>query len=92
VSRFDVSLRRSGGVAGTTLEARASVDLPEHEERAWLAMSGAGGGEPEGPDRFSYEVELAREGERHRVVLGETEVTDDLRPLIDRLLETARSR
>jgi hypothetical protein len=91
VSRFEVSLLRTGGVTGARLSARADVDLSEREEQAWLARSADAGREPEGPDRFSYEVELARGDERHRVVLGETEVTDELRPLIDRLLEAARS-
>lgn len=52
---------------------------------ALLARPAAGAVEPGEPDRFQYELTVVTGERRHRVRLGEREIDERLRPLIDRL-------
>jgi hypothetical protein len=47
---------------------------------------------PGTPDRFQYDLAVTFEDRRYEVNLGETEVPETARPLLDRLTELARQR
>lgn len=93
--RFRIEVERTGGFAG--LRQHGSLDSSELEpnesrELAALldgleldAIAAAASGRA-GVDRFQYRVVVERGGERIELVLGETEVPDELRPLLDRAL------
>jgi hypothetical protein len=40
-----------------------------------------------GPDRFQYDITITKAGERHYISVGEGELSDDLRALVDRVLQ-----
>jgi hypothetical protein len=56
----------------------AAIDLESLAERSPLRGRGA--------DRFQYDVTVTRDQEEHRVTASESEVSPDLRALIDRVL------
>lgn len=95
-------MTRSGGVAGvqlhgeidtTTLAADDAAQVEELVDN--LGLTGLShkrerhGGPP---DRFEYQLVIERDGERHEVTIGESEVPESLRPLIDRMMAEARRR
>ncbi len=94
-----IELARSGGLAGITV--RSSLDtsqLPPEEaeavealvERADLGRLPAPEPRPGGADRFQYDLAVTRGEERHVVSVGETEVTPELRQLINEVLGRRR--
>jgi hypothetical protein len=56
----------------------AELDLESLAERSPLRGRGA--------DRFQYDLTVTREDEEHRVIASESEVSPELRALIDRVL------
>ena len=84
-----IELARTGGFANvpvrTSIPAgalgpreRAGVDALLSREPAEGAVAGA-------PDRFQYDLTVVAGERHHRVRLGEHEIDERLRPLIDRL-------
>jgi hypothetical protein len=85
-----IEFERSGGFAGIPVRASVSADALDPRERAGLeallAREQAGPAARAGaPDRFQYDVTVIAGGRRHRVRLGERELDESLRALIDRL-------
>jgi hypothetical protein len=100
---LQIEFQRSGGVAGailtTTVDARElreadAAELTELVGRADIpALAESAGGPGAGrPDRFQYDLSITIDDRRYEVSLGEAEVPETLRPLLDRLLELARRR
>lgn len=100
--RLKIDFKRSGGFAGVSLTTCVDVDdLPEGEgqnvremvERLDLdRMSQHPGAGPGAPDRFVYELRI-EQGERTvDVCLGETDLPEDLRPLVRDLEKRAKKR
>jgi hypothetical protein len=101
--QLHIDFQRSGGFTGITLSTSVDAgELPpgEAEELANLvdqanlpALAEAGEGpRPGGPDRFQYDLTVTRDESRYQVSVGETDVPDSLRPLLNRLLDLARRR
>ncbi len=92
---------RSGGFAGILLTANIdSQTLPQDEAALLERMIEAANffdlpeqikPTPPMPDRFEYEITISISQRTHTVAVGESVVTDQLRPLLDRLTELARS-
>lgn len=90
-----VAFRRRGGLAGVVIGVDTDTDdLPPGQGevvRSLLTGSDtAPAGNPAGPDRFAYELQID-DGQQRRVLRWpETEVPEAVRPLIAEL--TSRSR
>jgi len=89
-----IEFERSGGFANIPLRASLSADALGPQERAGLdallAREPAGATARAGaPDRFQYDVTVIAGESRHRVRLGERELDEPLRALIDRLERAA---
>jgi hypothetical protein len=85
-----IELARSGGFANIPMRATVSGDALDPTERAGLdallSRPPAGKAAAGAPDRFQYDVTVVLHGDRsHHVRLGEHEIDDRLRPLLDRL-------
>ena len=85
-----IELERSGGFANIPLRAAVPADALDAQERAGLeallARAPAGATARAGaPDRFQYDVTVVTGDRRHHVRLGERELDEPLRALIDRL-------
>jgi hypothetical protein len=101
--RLQIEFERSGGFAGVALRKSVDAgDLPPAEaeelralvERAdlpGLAESSPGPG-PGRPDRFQYDLKVALDDRVYQVTVGEAELPDRVRPLVDKLLALARQR
>jgi hypothetical protein len=94
----DVRVRfaRSGGIAGVTLPLEPEELEPEEVIEVEGMLAGVDLEElarrprrPGGADRFTYELEVERGGERHAVTLSEEEVPEDLKPALQRLTKLA---
>jgi hypothetical protein len=96
-----VELERSGGFAGITLRSAVdTAELPPDQaaeleafvEAADLPALAARSGPPvAAPDRFQYSITVTKDGTTHRLVIGESQVTSELRPLIERMVSLAKS-
>lgn len=98
--KLQIEFERSGGFAGISL--KKSVDaagLPEAEarelrelvERADLAgVSERPGPGPGRPDRFQYDIAVNIDDRRYRVTVGEADLPDSAKPLVEKLLVLAR--
>lgn len=93
-----VEFERSGGVAGVVLRAAVDTEeLPVEEAEALMALLG-GSGLPRlargvrAADQFQYRLEVVRGGRRSRYAFAESQVTPELRPLLERLTELATRR
>lgn len=97
-----IDFERSGGFAGITLGASVdtaqlppeqALEIQELLDKIDLAALGE---RPlrlsRGADRFQYDITVTRGSERYTASIGESEVSPELRPLIDRLTEIARRR
>jgi hypothetical protein len=88
-----IEFERSGGFANMPLRAEVAADALDPRERAaldaLLARPPAAGARAGAPDRFQYDVTVVAGGQRHHVQLGERELDEDLRALIDRLERAA---
>lgn len=84
-----IELARSGGFANIPLHATVPADALGPRERAGVdaLLSREPAAEPlaGAPDRFQYDVVVVAGERRHHVRLGEREIDEHLRPLIDRL-------
>ena len=89
-----IELTRSGGYANIPVRAEVAADDLAPQERAGLdALLGreaAGEAVAGEPDRFQYDLTVVGDDGRHTVQLGERDVDDSLRPLIDRLERDAK--
>jgi hypothetical protein len=89
-----IEFERSGGYANIPLRAELPADALDPRERAaldaLLERAPAGVAARAGaPDRFQYDVTVVAGGTRRHVQLGERDVDETLRPLIDRLERAA---
>ena len=96
-----IEFQRSGGYAGTVLATSIDTgELPDPQaeeltqlvERADLPALAGRPRAPGAPDRFQYDLAVTLEDDRYEVTLGEAEVPETARPLLDRLVELARQR
>jgi hypothetical protein len=98
-----VYVTRRGGLAGVALHAAldtaqlSAVEATRAEaalrDLPWGRLPAAPGGPaPGGADRFRYEVRTAEGGHQRHVELGETEIPDALRPLIELLANQGHLR
>ena len=98
--RLQIEFERSGGFAGVALRKSVDAgDLPPAEaeelralvERALpeLAETSRGPG-PGRPDRFQYDLTVALDDRRYQMTVGEADLPESLRPLVDKLLTLAR--
>ena len=93
-SATQVSVRRTGGFAGRTVERTVSLgELPKHDARAWHSLLADDGlpalaeqlaGRPQQPDTYCYGVQC--EVPALDVQLPELELPDDVRSLLERTL------
>lgn len=92
--RLDVV--RSGGFANLRVPAHLDTsELPPNEAQEIEALVGQIDLESlaqrsplrgRGADRFQYDLKVIRDEEEHRVIASESEVSPELRALIDRVL------
>jgi hypothetical protein len=97
---IQIDLLRSGGFAGVSLKASLDTGrLPPEEagaiaelvDRVDFAALAARAGRPgRVPDAFQYDLVVRRGRERHELSLGESAVTPELRPLLERLVASAK--
>jgi hypothetical protein len=101
--RLQIEFERSGGFAGVALRKSVDAgDLPPAEAKELralvdradlpgLAASPRGPG-PGRPDRFQYDLTVRVDDRRYQVTLGEADLPESVRPLVDKLLALARRR
>jgi emfourin len=90
---------RTGGVAGVRLATTVDSATLAAREREWLERRIAESGLdrlPEkpakaAPDRFLYRLTVEGPGAARSVVVGEDDVADTLRPLVEWLVARARA-
>jgi uncharacterized protein YbjT (DUF2867 family) len=97
-----IDFRRSGGVAGVTLQssldtASLSPDEAAEVERLVRAADLPGlaarrAAPARGADRFQYDIAITERGRRQEVQVGDGAAPESLRPLVDRLLAEAKKR
>lgn len=93
---MQVKVTRRGGIAGVALYAGLdTAQLAAAEaSRAEAALRdlpwGRPAAEPTGADRFRYEMVIVEGDHERRVELGEGEIPDALRPLLDLLRDHGR--
>lgn len=82
-----IELARTGGFANIPMRASVPAHALGPHERAGvdalLSRQPAEEAEAGEPDRFQYDVTVVAGERRHHVRLGEAEIDDGLRPLID---------
>ena len=96
-----VSFERSGGFTGIPLTIAVDTDtlspdkatqlrqLVESSDFFHLPPNLRGSGQS---DRFQYRVKVEENGQQHEVIVDESVVTDNLKPLLDWLLDAVRQR
>ena len=89
-----IELERSGGFANLPLRAEVAATALDPRERAaldaLLERPAAGTAARAGaPDRFQYDITLVAGGRRRHVRIGEHELDEPLRALVDRLERAA---
>ena len=88
-----IEFERSGGYANIPLRAEVAVDALDPHERAaldaLLEREPAAAARAGAPDRFQYDITVVAGEARHHVQLGERDVDETLRALIDRLERAA---
>ena len=90
---------RSGGVAGTRLSTAvesAALAAEDHQKlRSLVEASGLAATRPaygpQPPDRMQYHLTVDDDGKKIDLRLGEEEVPEALRPLLDWLTDRARA-
>ena len=86
-----ITFERHGGFGGVVLRTTftpSELSEPEAEAIAAVQQESASSRDAPQPDRFEYHLDLPA----GRVVIGEADLPDTLRPLVTRLLERARQR
>jgi hypothetical protein len=100
---LEIDFERSGGFAGIPLRVSVNAQelgqteadelrrLVEHADVPSLERIAR---EPRRaqPDRFQYDLSVTIGDSQHRVSLGESDVTENAKPLFQRLTELARQR
>ncbi len=94
-----LSLRRTGGLAGLPLQAALDTStLPSAEANAIVGaldrvdlahVSTAADTPPGAADTFHYELQVERAGETHTASFADRQVPDELKPVIHALMERA---
>ena len=94
-----LSLRRTGGLAGLPLQAALDTStLPSAEaeaivgalDRANLTDTHSAADDPPGAaDTFHYELQVDRAGKTHTASFSDRQVPDELKPVINTLMERA---
>jgi hypothetical protein len=83
-----IEFERTGGFANIPVRATVPAAALAPEERAGvdalLRRDPADRPSPGRPDRFQYDITVVAGDRRHRVQLGDWEIDDELRALIDR--------
>jgi CHASE2 domain-containing sensor protein len=83
-----VEVQRTGGFANIPMRATIPAHALAPEERAavdaLLRRAPAEQPAPGRPDRYQYDITVVAGDRRHHVRLGEWEIDDELRALIDR--------
>ncbi len=96
-----IDFRRSGGVTGSTLHCNLDTEQMRRSEAEHLEVllrrANLPNASPEsqpGPrvDRFEYELTVIGPEQHQHLLVGERELTPDLRALFDALLEISRRR
>ena len=89
-----IEFARSGGFANVPVRASVAAGALEPGERAavdaLLSREPAAGAAAGAPDRYQYDVTVVAGKRHHHVRLGEHEIDEKLRPLIDRLDRDAK--
>lgn len=84
-----IELERTGGFANIPVRASVATETLDPHERAGvdavLSQAAAAGPRPGAPDRHQYDLTVVTGDRRHHVRLGESEIDERLRPLINRL-------
>lgn len=90
-----IALERSGGFVNVTLRADLPTEALTPHERAGvdalLRRPAAQGAIAGAPDRYQYDLTVRSGARQHHVRLGEHEIDERLRPLIQRLEDIAAS-
>jgi hypothetical protein len=92
-----IQLKRSGGFAGLTRTAEVdSEELPEEAAHRVRQLADEGrldelaAREPERPsgaDRYQYELVVEGDEAERRILMHDGAIPDDLRPLVDQLID-----
>jgi hypothetical protein len=102
VSRPDakLALRRTGGLAGLPVEAEVDTSelAPDERERVLQALDQTDlhrlAGAPDAPgsarDEFTYEIRVRRGDDAHALTFRDSQMPDDLAPVLDALVDRAR--
>lgn len=94
-----IDFRRSGGVTGTTLQCNLDTEQMSRSEaehldvllrRANLPHHSSESQPRPRVDRFEYELTVFGPEQRQHLLVGERELTPELRALFDALLEISR--
>ena len=97
---MQITLERSGGFTGipltitvdtASLSPDQATQLRHLVEAADFFHLPAAPSTPAQPDRFEYEVTVQEGDRKHTLTFGEVAVPEALRPLLNWLMETARS-
>lgn len=97
-----VTFERSGGFAGLRLSTTIDTSELEKDEAAQLEqeiqlagffnLPGNIQGPAGGADRFVYHISVAKGLRKHSVDVGESALSDSLRPLVEHLEQILRTR
>lgn len=97
-----ITFERSGGFAGISLRTKVDTDKLEQTEReAWSgllegvdldALEAQGRGAAAAPDRFQYDLTIESGERRYGFTYGESALPPELKPLVERLVQEARTR
>jgi Emfourin len=96
-----INFSRSGGVAGTRLNLEIETETlrPKDAKRLHELVDAASlidqppprSAPPRGADRFVYRLSVEDRGRKSELETDESSVSEVLRPLLDHLVELARS-
>lgn len=87
-----VEIVRSGGLAGVRIRCRIDTGelAPEEASQVEAALRQLPFGRPapqaSHPDAFQYQITVSDDGTEQSVVVGENEIPDDLRPIVESVI------
>lgn len=97
---MQIYFARSGGFMGLKLTTALDIkSLPQDEAEAWrrvltedqFRQLPSALEDQRGPDGFSYELTVVDENWQHTAVFTDDQVTEEMQPVIRRLIHLARS-